>query len=121
MQGTRGAIECAFHLADGLITCSKNDEGKVSTIDRVLAVWDKGCVELYYQLGEYAELCHQLYEEGYAACESGSPGVYDYEVSYVFGGWFGSYVLAHTTAPSREDGETELRRLAEEFWADQTR
>ena len=121
MQGTRGAIECAFHLADGLITYSRDASNQVQTVNEVLAAWDIGCVELYYQLGEYAELCHQLYEEGFAASDCGSPGVYDYEVSYEFGGWFGSYILAHTTAPSREDGVVELRRLAEVFWADQTR
>lgn len=41
MQGTSGTIQCAMHRVDGLINSNPD----------LLEVWDKGCVELYEELG----------------------------------------------------------------------
>lgn len=107
MQAPSGAITCAMHMTDGLLHNKPN----------LLEVWDKGCSELYEELGQYAQLCNDLYER---YCDSGNydaPGVYDYEVSCEFGDWFGRYVLEHAgEAPAFSEAIDKLEELASVFF-----
>lgn len=107
MLAPSGAVTCAMHMTDGLIHNKPN----------LLEVWDKGCLELFEELGQYAELCHKIYER---YCNSGNydaPGVYDYEVSCEFGDWFGRYILEHEgNAPDTITATYELESLAEYFF-----
>ena len=107
MQGTSGPIQCAMHITDGLLHLKPN----------LLEVWDKGCSELYQELGQYAELCHELFERKWSEQPVEAPGVYDYEVSCEFGDWFGKYILEHGgEAPLYCTCYRVLNELAEEFW-----
>lgn len=107
MQGTTGAIQCAMHMTDGLIHNKPN----------LLEVWDKGCVELYEELGQYAERCNELFHTKFAANDYNAPGVYDYEVSCEFGEWFGRYILANNgDAPTSSEAISKLEELADQFF-----
>lgn len=103
-----GVVDSAMHLIDGLV--SEN------TISEVLETWDRGCLELYNSLIPFAEKCHDLYEEGFNKT-GGGPGVFDYEVAYVFGGWYGERILDLGDAPCPSDAEAHLKKLNDEFWA----
>lgn len=108
MEGANGAVQCAMHMTDGLV--SGND------LKQVLAVWDRGCIELFQELGQYADLCEQCYQEGYTKYGGDFPGVFDYEVSYEFGQWYGKTILEEGGAPSRIEAEAKLRELTVAFF-----
>lgn len=107
MKRPSGVVTCAMHMTDGMLLSRHNT---------ILGVWAKGCCELYEELGQYAELCEQLYQEGYAVHDD-SPGVYDYEVSCGFGDWFGARVMETGNAPDKAEAEAELRKLSQQFWS----
>lgn len=107
MQAPSGAVTCAMHMVDGLIHNKPN----------LLEVWDEGCLELYQELGQYSQLCHNIYERYWSSGNYDAPGVYDYEVSCEFGDWFGNYILEHEgRAPDTIDATYELESLAEYFF-----
>ena len=107
MTGSTGPITCAMHMTDGLLHLKPN----------LLEVWDKGCAELYEELGQYAEDCLELYEHYWDSGVYGSPGVYDYEVSCEFGDWFGKYILENGgEAPSNKEAMDKLQTLALDFF-----
>lgn len=107
MQGTSGPIQCAMHMTDGLIFNKPN----------LLEVWDKGCSELYEELGQYAELCNEMFHIKFATNDYNAPGVYDYEVSCEFGDWFGKYILEHSgVAPTWTEAHEQLQHLVSEFF-----
>lgn len=107
-------MQCAMHMIDGLITGTRDADRNLMSISDTLEAWNKGCVELYLELGQYAALCQQLYDDGYSI-EIGAPGVYDYEVCYEFGAWFGSHMMEYGL-PDRAACEAKLRELATQFW-----
>lgn len=111
MHGTSGAIQCAMHMVDGLMLGGNGQSRQGLILDN----WDQGCAELYEELGSYAELCHQLFEEGFSANGGNAPGVYDYEVSCEFGTWFGN-MLESGIIPSKAQAELCLKNLARIFW-----
>lgn len=101
-----GAVTCAMHIVDGLM---------IAHSDEILATWNQGCIELFQEVGQYAQLCHDLFEETYNKTQD-APGVYDYEVSYEFGAWFGLMIRTEH-APSQIEADAKLRELAAKFWS----
>lgn len=107
MQGSSGEVTCAMHMVDGLLYNKPN----------LLEVWGKGGVELFAELGQYAENCENLYLSMWNSELSDFAGVYDYEVSCEFGDWFGSYILRHEGEPPDVSTALEkLERLAKTFF-----
>jgi len=73
--------------------------------DKVLGMWDKGCVELIHEIVEYATFMDAMVIAAERAIgdEYGHPGVYCYEVASAFGWWFGAHILhdAQGESPSQ--------------------
>jgi hypothetical protein len=65
---------------------------------KVLDTWGCGCLELVYEMCQYAPLTEQLLQ---AAGEKDFLGIFDYEVSAPFGEWFGKYILSTGGAPDK--------------------
>lgn len=94
MVAPNGAIGCAMHMTDGLVSTNSMDG-----MDAVLRIWGNGCVELFVELAKYAVEADKLFHATFDTRKDGCPGVYDYEVSYEFGAWFGKYILESGDAP----------------------
>ncbi|MEJ1959751.1 MAG: hypothetical protein WDM70_10295 [Nitrosomonadales bacterium] len=93
-------------------------EAQPGGYDGVLGAWDKGRLELVDALVSHVPLATQLCN--YAAITNGGdyPGVFDYEVSELFGAWFGEYILTHGgDEPSRKEVEDWLVKAVEEFFS----
>lgn len=99
--------ECAMHMVDGLMH---------ERADEILQAWRQGCCELFIELGQYASLCEQLYQDGFSKYGGEFPGVFNYEVPAEFGGWFGNYLIEFGKEPPREVAEDTLCHLADQFW-----
>jgi hypothetical protein len=109
----RGAMESAMHMTDGLVSPQGNQW--TFTFSDILEIWDRGCLELFQLVGEYAIIADQLYQEGYARTGD-APGVFDYEVSVEFGAWFARFIYQTGNAPSTEIAKSHLTMLALNFW-----
>lgn len=112
MMGSSGALYCAMHMVDGLMLSGRGESRHALILD----IWDKGCVELYVALGSYAELCDQLFIQGYEKHNHEAPGVFDYEVSCEFGGWFGDHIVDTGAAPTHVECVDKLEELNAQFW-----
>ena len=77
--------------------------------------WDKGCYEFVYELTNYAEYCWNLAEAGHNTVDE-FPGIYDYEVSSVFGSWFAARVMETGNGPNDEECRAKLLDLAKKFF-----
>lgn len=91
-----------------------------TTYDKLLEKWDKGCLELHYELCQYATLSEQIIDiitRGDGGYDF--PGVYDYEVSEEFGRWFRIEILddEEGNAPDFEAAKAKLIDLACRFFA----
>ena len=103
-------IVAAFFM-DGVHEAWDNWQGR-----EPLEIWNRGFYELVYDLTQYAEYCYQLGEAGGKICDF--PGVYDYEVSTVFGRWWAEYTLKGRGAPSRVLCRVWLLDAAQKFFKD---
>jgi hypothetical protein len=83
---------------------------------KLLAAWDKNYYELVYEITRYAEYCWKLGEAGGEVTGGDFPGVYAYEVSSAFGGWFHNRVLATGEAPAQSECVSKLLKLASDFF-----
>lgn len=109
MMVPRGAIDCAMHMTDGLVSPPNN-------FNKILDIWEDGCVELFEELSKYAIMADTIFRESFDNEEWGAPGVYDYEVSYEFGWWFGDYISKVGGAPEVEEATAYLKELDADFW-----
>ena len=105
-----GVVESAMHLIDGLVS-------KPNDINKILKLWNQGCIELYWSLIPFAEECGKLFKEGHDANDGGVPGVFDYEVSCEFGSWYGQYILSVGGAPTLNEARAKRHELNSKFWA----
>lgn len=112
---TTSPMECYGHMIDGLVTFSKGEDGVVTNFNNVLETWGDGCLELFCTVGQYADFCARLLDAGLEMYDD-CPGVYDYEVSFEFGGWFGTYILENVHAPSCSEAFDKLEELASKFF-----
>lgn len=80
-------------------------------------VWGQGAVELHLELCRYAEVSEKIVDILTRVCELDFPGVYDYEVSEFFGGWFAEYLFEHAKTPSFDLACGDLIRRASIFFA----
>lgn len=105
----KDTLMAAMHIVDGLVYDTNPGD--------ITEAWGEGgAIELYDHLTQYAEYCAEIARKGYE--EHGDfPGVFDYEVSSAFGGWFGRTALKLKDLPSDEAAKAEIDRLAKEFWA----
>jgi hypothetical protein len=103
-----GMLQSAAFMMEGL-----HDVG----YDAAINAWELGCLELVTEMVQYAPIADKLHDMGYYENGFSCPGVFDYEVSSEFGRWFGAYVIANKTTPSRGSGEAELVRLSERFFS----
>ena len=105
-----GAMESAMHMTDGLVS---HPDFKAA-----LSRWQRhsGCDSLFLELAEYAVLADQLYQEGFDKHQD-CPGIFDYEVSCPFGGWFCEQIDENGNTTRHSLAEAELRKMAQEFWA----
>jgi hypothetical protein len=86
-------------------------------IDKANEAWDNGMLELVTELVQHADFAHELYENGYKLYGS-LPGVFDYEVSSLFGRWFGEYVKMQSDVPTAELSTKCLEEYAQSFFAE---
>lgn len=112
----RGVTECAMHMMDGMLTGSKNAEGRLVDLNELLEIWGDGCAELYVELGSYAHYCDSLFTAGMTKYGE-MPGMFDYEVSCEFGWWFGSYIACNGHAPDEREALNKLDSLAKAFFS----
>lgn len=82
------AITGAF-LFDGLSS---------SGIDKVNEAWGQGFLELVQELTRYAENLDKL-DSAAVKSDLNYPGVFEYEVILILGGWFGSEVINNKGTP----------------------
>lgn len=104
------AVTASF-MAIGM---SRNDEARYN---KLLEAWGNGCLELHYELSEYAVLSEKIVDFLVEECCCEFPGVYDYEVSEPFGEWFGDYVLVYKDVPGNSEAVPILIHLACKFFA----
>lgn len=104
------AVTASF-MAVGM---SDNDEVRYN---KLLDAWGNGCLELHYELSEYAVLSEKIVDFLVEECCCEFPGVYDYEVSEPFGEWFGDCVLAYKDVPNKNEATSILVYLACKFFA----
>ena len=104
-------IEQAMHIADGLTTSTED-----RTFQDVLEIWDKGCLELFSFASQFAEPAAKLLQEKFDENE-GLSGVFEYEVSCMFGMWLSYYIIEHKDAPTVDMCNKELNDLASEFFS----
>jgi hypothetical protein len=86
--------------------------------DAILAHWGAGHIELVDALMSYMPYAVALMTAGHAVTGE-FPGVPDYEISEVFGAWFGTEIMTTTGAgvlPAPKSCYGELRRLAFQFF-----
>lgn len=106
---------------DQLITAAFFMEGlHEAGYDDCIKAWDKGCLEMIYELTSYVPFLTQLAATHVAAGEE-YPGVFDYEVSSPFGCWFGRYILnVNSDGPTRKRCEEWLTEAVAQFFAQNT-
>jgi hypothetical protein len=106
-DNARNIAATAVNMYDGMSILRTEKWGNA------LAVWGQGFLELTLELGAYALYSEQqLIERN----PEDYPGVYDYEVSYPFGAWYANQLLELTHVPTRAEGCTKLRELADAFF-----
>lgn len=113
MEGTKGATLSAMFMAAGLVSPTNSYTNYNQIAD---AISDHcGQIEVFQELAYYGELADEIFQDYWKEGKEGA-GVFDYEVSEEFGTWFGEYIIEHKRMPTQIVGETELRRLAKEFF-----
>lgn len=85
--------------------------------DNLLAVWDKGCIELLSEAVSYVPIINALMEAGYRSGEDYS-GVFHYDVTAPFGRWFAEHVINSPTgdAPARVLASLHLYEEVQKFF-----
>ena len=99
----------AMHITDGLVT------NEAAPFIEVLQKWNKGCLELFEWVSQFAVLANKLCEEGSPTKDF--PGVFEYEVSCMFGDWLSGRIAYTKTIPTVEEAEQELKNLSAKFFA----
>ena len=86
-------------------------------LQRLLLLWENGFIELMSEMTSYADFMWEYIAKTFDAQDF--PGVIDYEVSEVFGGWFASMIMINEKheAPTRSQCETYLRDEINKFFA----
>ena len=100
------AIISAFFM-EGL-----HDAGYDLAIER----WGNGAFELVQELVGYAAFAEHLVSAISVAGKFDFPGVYDYEVSSLFGKWFGLHIIEHGQAPHQTEAEGWLVQATRDFF-----
>ncbi len=87
------------------------------TYREILEAWGDGCLEMVQAMTEHAPLVEVLYTEALNG-DTDFPGVFDYEVSAMFGRWFGKriYHNAETGIPTDAECEAKVRELVAAFF-----
>jgi hypothetical protein len=80
--------------------------------------WGQGALELHHCLCGYAEGFVKMID---ALDPQDFPGVFDYEVSEVFGGWFGRHLIEQGSAPSVKEATHHMRYLVAKYFAQDER
>lgn len=109
MMMSRDVAVNAMFIQEGLMSTNED-------YDDLLNAWDRGCVELVCEVAVYAPLLADLSANVAERLCLPFPGVYEYEVSAQFGGWFRSRVVELGYAPSREDATLYIEQLARAFF-----
>lgn len=73
-------------------------------------IWDEGGIELHMKICEYAEIAEKACEFVINEDTYDFPGVYDYEVSELFGNFFADYLFKYEKAPPEADAIDKLLR-----------
>jgi len=84
--------------------------------DKVVGVWNKGCVELGLHCCQAAEM---ILDElaPYANQEQGFPGVFEYEVAAPLGTWLANNILDNTEETTRDEIQAKVKELVTAFFA----
>lgn len=111
MHHTSHQLSYAAFFTEGL-----HDAG----YDKVLATWGKGCVEMIYEITEYATFMDAMVIAAEQAIggEYSHPGVFCYEVASAFGWWFGIAVIDNIgNTPSKESCHVWISEHTHRFFA----
>ena len=104
----------AINMFDGMNMSLTSDPVSVNRFDTVTQIWAQGFLELTLYIGEFAIFNEDMLEK---TPSQDFPGLYDYEVSYPWGRWFVDTTMRAGRVPTKEEGEAELMRLADLFFA----
>lgn len=84
--------------------------------DKVIAAWDKGCVELGLHCCQAAEM---ILDElaPYCTLEQGFPGVFEYEVTSPLGVWLAMNIMDNPEEATRDEIQVKVKELVTAFFA----
>jgi hypothetical protein len=99
----------AMHITDGLVTNAN------APFSDILKIWNKGCLELFEWVSQFAILANELCEDENNIKDF--PGVFAYEVSCMFGIWLSQYFIDNKQEPTIEMCNKELNDLASKFFS----
>ena len=107
-------VICSMHIVDGFKDSFHEQHGK---LDPILQKNNLGRLEFIEHLSNFAPYCSDKFRTNYDKYQD-CPGVFDYEVSAAFGGWFADELITTRVLPSHEECLAKIDSLSESFWKD---